>query len=132
MNSDHNLVARRVQVRLKKIKKGKRQRKWDVDKLRTNEEAFRKSVEEHVKCEPVAGVKERWKRLKETVVKSAVTHIGYKNGRVAKKPWITSEVMNKMRERRKCKNTNTPYGKKKYRQLNNELRRVTERAKEKW
>ena len=37
-----------------------------------------------------------------------------------------------MRERRKWKNTNTPYGKKKYRQLNNELRRVTERAKEKW
>ena len=65
-------------------------------------------------------------------MKSAVTHIGYKSGRVAKKPWITSEVMNKMRERRKWKNTNTPYGKKKYRQLNNELRRETERAKEKW
>ena len=35
MNSYHNLVAMRVQVRLKKMK-------WDVDKLRTNEKAFRK------------------------------------------------------------------------------------------
>ena len=40
-------------------------------------------------------------------------------------------MINKMRERRKWKNTNTPYGKKKYKQLNNELRRVIERAKEK-
>ena len=80
-----------------------------MDKLRTNEEAFRKSIEESVKCEQNVAVKERWKRLKETVVKSAVTHIGYKNGRVAEKPWITSEVMNKMRERRKWKNTNTLY-----------------------
>ena len=98
----------------------------------TNEEAFRKGIEESVRCEQNVSVKERWKRLKETVVKSAVTHIGYKNGRVAKKLWITSEVMNKMRERRKWKNSNVPYGKKKYRQLNNELRRETERAKEKW
>jgi len=132
VDSDHNLVAMRVQVRLKRIKKGKRQRKWDVDKLRTNEDAFRKSVEESVKCEPGATVQERWKRLKETVVESAVTHIGYKSGRVAKKPWITSEMMNKMEERRKWKSINTQYGKKKYRQLNNELRRETEKAKEKW
>ena len=132
VDSDHNLVSMRVQIRLKKIKKGKRQRKWDVDKLMTNEEAFRKGIEESVRCEQNVSVKERWKRLKETVVKSAVTHIGYKSGRVAKKPWITSEVMNKMRERRKWKNSNVPYGKKKYRQLNNELRRETERAKEKW
>ena len=101
VDSDHNLFSMRVQVRLKKIKKGKRQRKWDVDKLMTNEEAFRKGIEESVRCEQNVSVKERWKRLKETVVKSAVTHIGYKSGRVAKKPWITSEVMNKMRERRK-------------------------------
>ena len=39
VDSDHNLVSMRVQVRLKKIKKEKRQRKWDVDKLMTNEEA---------------------------------------------------------------------------------------------
>src|ERR1051325_5203657 len=125
VDSDHNLVAMRVQVRLKRIKKGKRQREWDVDKLRTNEDAFRKSVEESVKCEPGATVQERWKRLKETVVESAVTHIGYKSGRVAKKSWITSDMMNKIEERRKWKSTNTQFGKKKYRQLNNELRRET-------
>ena len=101
MDSEHNLVAMRVQVRLKRIKKRKRQRKWDIDKLRTNKDAFHKSVEESVKCEPGATVQERWKRLKEIVVESAVTHIGYKSGRVAKKPWITSKMKNKMEERRK-------------------------------
>ena len=53
-------------------------------------------------------MEDRWKRLKEIVVKSAVTHISYKNGRGAKKPWITSE-MNKMRERRKWKSANRAY-----------------------
>ena len=38
----------------------------------------------------------------------------------------------KMRERRKFKNVNTEEGKKKYRQLNNELRRETDKAREEW
>ena len=37
-----------------------------------------------------------------------------------------------MKQRRKWKSRNTEEGKKKYRQLNNELRRETEIAKEKW
>ena len=38
----------------------------------------------------------------------------------------------KMEESRKWKSRNTVYGKKKYRQLNNELRRETQKAKEEW
>src|ERR1051325_1310566 len=41
-------------------------------------------------------------------------------------------MMSKIGERRKWKNKNTEQSKKKYRELNNELRRETERAKEKW
>ena len=37
-----------------------------------------------------------------------------------------------MEERRKMKRINTEEGKKKYRKLNNELRRETDLAKEKW
>ena len=77
-------------------------------------------------------VEKKWKKIKETILESALTHVGYKKGREPKKPWITSDMMSKMGERRKWKNKNTEQGKKKYRQLNNELRRETERAKEKW
>ena len=41
-------------------------------------------------------------------------------------------MINKMEERRKWKNTNTPEGKENYRRLNNELRRETDKAKENW
>ena len=41
-------------------------------------------------------------------------------------------MIEKMEERKKWKRINTDEGKKKYRQLNNELRRETDRAREKW
>src|SRR5207245_6323292 len=41
-------------------------------------------------------------------------------------------MLEKMEERRKRKSRNTVYGKKKYRQLNNELRSETQKAKEEW
>ena len=132
VNSDHNLVAMRINIKLKKVKKGRRQEKWAMDKLKTNEEALRKSIEERVKCEPGATVEKRWKGLKEAVIESAKVHIGFRKGREAKKPWITQEMLEKMEERRKWKSRNTVHGKKKYRQLNNELRRETQKAKEKW
>ena len=41
MDSDHNLVAMRVELKLKKLKKGGRnQRKWDMAKLKRNEDAL--------------------------------------------------------------------------------------------
>ena len=59
-------------------------------------------------------------------------HIGYGKGRVARKPWVTTEMLETMKERRKWKSRNTEMGKKKYRQLKNELRRDTEKAKAIW
>src|SRR5437870_5980906 len=108
----------RINVKLKKAKKGRRPEKWAMDKLKTNEEALRKSIEERVKCEPGATVEKRWKGLKEAVTESAKVHIGFRKGREAKKPWITQKMLEKMEERRKWKSRNTEHGKKKYRQLN--------------
>ena len=39
-----------------------------------------------------------------------------------KKPWITTEMSDKMNERRKCKSRNDEEGRIKYNRLNNELR----------
>jgi hypothetical protein len=47
--------------------------------------------------------------------------------RRARKPWITQEMISKMYERRKWKNVNEE-GRKYYRRLRNELKRVTDNA----
>src|SRR5437870_1124999 len=103
-----------------------------MDKLKKNEEAMRKRIKERVKCEPGATVEKRWKGLMEAVIERAKVHIGFKKGMEAKKSWITQKMLEKMEERRTWKSRNTVYGKKKYRQLNNELRRETQKAKEEW
>ena len=43
-----------------------------------------------------------------------------------------NEMINKMKERRKWKNSRTEIGKKLYRKLNNEQRRVTDKARDEW
>ena len=47
----------------------------------------------------------------------------------AKKPRITNEMIEWKRESGKCKYTG---GKRKYKQLNNEIRRTTDKARDKW
>ena len=41
-------------------------------------------------------------------------------------------MVSKMEERRQTKKVNTEEGRKKYRRLNNELRRITDKANENW
>lgn len=43
-DSDHNLVAMGVKWKLKLIRRGKKQRKWDMDKFKRNEEEFRRDI----------------------------------------------------------------------------------------
>ena len=45
---------------------------------------------------------------------------------------MTDRMINKMDERRKLKNLNTDVGRQRYRELNNELRRETDKAREQW
>ena len=68
--------------------------------------------------------------MKTVILESAESHIGYNNNRPPKKPWITSGMIEKMDQRRRWKSVNTEVGRKKYKQLNNDLRRETEKARE--
>jgi hypothetical protein len=70
--------------------------------------------------------------LKETVLKSANEVLGQKIRTRNCKPWVTAEMMDKMDERRKWKNVNSEEGRRKYRKLNNQLRRATDKARQKW
>ena len=66
------------------------------------------------------------------MLESAKSEIGYKEGVTAKKPWVTEEMIRKMDERRKWKNVTSEKGIQKYKALNNELRRETDKAREGW
>ena len=84
---------------------------------------FRKDVKEELQCFKQGTTEERWENLKGIVMKSAEGNVGYSKGKIARKLWITTAIMGKMKERRKWKNKNTEEGKRTYRRLNNEQKR---------
>jgi hypothetical protein len=131
-DTDHNLVAMRVKLKLKKLKRGKNRRKWDMEKLKANQKQFRFGIENDVQRNVTGTVEEKWSSLRDIILKNARIHVGYRQGKRAKKPWITEAMLQKMRERRKWKSKNTMEGRTKYKQLNNELRRETEKARAEW
>ena len=131
-DSDHNLVAMNVAVRFKTLHKSRRQKRWDTDKLVSQQSKFREEVDKQVVPGNLNGVESRWSNLKGVVMKTAMKVIGYKQKKTARKPWITHEMIEKMEERRRWKNVPSTDGKQAYRRLNNELRRETDKAKEKW
>src|SRR6476619_4013011 len=110
----------RLKLKLKKIPRRKQQKKWKLDSLVTKVELFRKDIEEEVQCFRQGTTEERWENLKGVVMKSAEGNVGYLKRKVARKPWITTAIMEKMQEKRT------------YRRLNNELRRETDQARESW
>ena len=103
-----------------------------MSKFKMNTEEFRKGIENDVQKTQGESVQLHWSKLKENILKNAVMHVGHNKGKRAKKPWITEGMLQKMRERRKWKSKHTEEGRTKYRQLNNELRRETEKAKAVW
>ena len=134
IDSDHNLVAMKMRVELKKMHRGKQVRKWDLEKMKKEGWRFRETVEETLSRDRKQGgsVEKSWSDIRDSMTNAAKEVIGYKKATRAKKPWVTTAMLNKMNERRKCKSTNNEEGRKQYRQLNNELRRETDLAKEKW
>jgi len=136
IDSDHNLVMMTAAVRLKKnVKKRLSRKKWQLEDIETKTAAFQEGLREELTKRSDGqrtSVEEEWKEFRDAVKKSAKETIGYCKARKAKKPWVTEEMIRKMDERRKWKSMNTDVGKKRYRHLNNELRRETDRAREVW
>ena len=123
-------------IRLKKIKRGKKKRKLNLQKLKETD-PFKNNIEsklESMKTQET-GLKssnERWKELKDILYKGAVESLGFKSHNRIRKPWITEEMVIKMEERRQAKKLNTEEVRKTYRRLNNELRRKTDEDYENW
>ena len=115
---------------------GKRRKKWDLEKLKSKTicAKFQNEIEEKAELwvDNRKNVEQHWGTLKEAVIKSAINNIGYRKNRIPKRPWVTDQMISKMDERRGWKNVKSDYGKRKYKQLNNELRRETDSARERW
>ena len=131
-DTDHNMVMMKVRLRLKKIHGAKKVQKWDVEKLKQGDNCRKFADSIKVTYDKEKSINENWEQLRKGIMKSVEENIGKTKRKQAKKPWITNEMINKMDERRRWKNVYTQEGKTKYKQLNNELRRITDKAREKW
>jgi len=91
----------KVKLKLKKISRGKNQRKWYVDKLTVNVEAFRRGIENDVHAIEGITVEEKWNTLKGNILKNAKLHVGYRKGKKIKEALGNRSHVTKMRKRRK-------------------------------
>jgi len=134
-NSDHNLVAMKARLNFKRIKKPMHRKRWNLSVLKgTGKEILNQEIQRRLQDIEFSGadVEEDWSTLKRSIIDSAEESIGRTVRRKAKKPWVTEEMLEKMEERRKWKRINSNEGKRMYRKLNNELRRATDQAREKF
>ncbi|XP_026467799.1 craniofacial development protein 2-like [Ctenocephalides felis] len=130
IDSDHNLLTVDIETKLKNIRKmGKRRQRWNLENLRNNKIVVRREMETKFSVikDREEVVEKDLNEVKSVLLETLENNVG-KLEKVAKKPWITQEIIKKMDERRKYKNTDP----RMYRKINNELRRETEKAKVKY
>ena len=125
----------KMELKLKKIQRSKRVRRWSLTNLEARKEQFqvalRKGIAKEIVCNET-DVDDRWKKLREVIKSGAASVFGFQKARTAKKPWVSDRMLEKMDERRKWKRRNTEEGRRHYAKLNNELRRETDKAREQW
>ena len=64
-DSDHNLVAVNMEVRLKKLKSAKRRMTWNIEKLKNTGEAFKKNADARISIMRQDTVEQKWDKVKE-------------------------------------------------------------------
>lgn len=132
-DTDHNLVAMTMKLKLKYIKKRKQiQRRWNRDNIKDRGDEMAAEIEERLGESMDRTNEERWQNLKQIITEEAEKTIGWKQHEVAKKPWVTEEMINSMKERRRWKHQTTEKARTEYKRLNNMLRRWTDQARENW
>ena len=135
-NSDLNMVMIKVRLRLKRPHRTKQRVLWDKEALKNCEtvESFNKEINNALakKCNQINDVESQWLRLKEGMMQEAIKTVGKRKEKFQKKPWVTEEMIEKLRERRWWKGIATEEGRRMYSRMNNTLRRETDKAKKKW
>src|SRR6218665_1654673 len=106
--------------------------RWDREKLKTKSKELSDKIEEHLEERELMSTEERWNRLKKVVKAAVVETIGFQMGSAPHKPWVTTGMLQEMEEKRKWKHQSTDEVKSEYRRLNNQLRKTTDKARQKW
>ena len=135
--SDHVPVVASMKIKLKKIKRRKTNEKLNLKLLTTDEqlkEAYRIEVENRYGVlsneEPIEGEEEldgEWGRLQGALTEPAREMVPKREGG-RRQRWMTEEILNKMKERRLQKDRDP----QRYEELNREVRRDCDAAKEAW
>jgi type I site-specific restriction endonuclease len=111
----------------------KRRPTWDLDKLYAQRQRVQETLEEKlsaIECES-GNAEVQWNNVKECMLDTIGDLVG-KVEKIARKPWVTQEIIGKMEKRRKWKNVNNEEGRRNYRRLRNELKRATDKAKKEY
>src|SRR5688572_27646975 len=106
------MVAMKMFVKLKKLRRAKRKLKWNIKRLQMNSMPFQSSVEKGVKTNIEMDINQRWMELKKIILNSAHDYIGHERKERIWKSWITQGTISKMDERRRWKSINNEKGKK--------------------
>lgn len=130
--SDHNPVTMKMKIRLQKVKKSKKQAKWNVSKLRTPEirKEFSKQLDKQLteNVDENMKIDEIWQKLSEGIELVAEKICG-KQQMPMKQSWMNSDILRKMEERRKCKGNKDE---ELYKKLKKEIRKMCRQAKDKY
>ena len=101
INTDHNLVVMKAKIRFKAISRPKkRQPKWDLENFTSNNVKLAMEIDKKLGATEgiEATVAQRWETMKAAILNSAEKEVGYIKHRVARKPWVSKEVVQKMEE----------------------------------
>jgi hypothetical protein len=137
IDSDHQLLVGEIRLKMKIIKpKRKPAITWNLEKIKELgtkkvEDMIKEDNEERNQKDDAENADEMWRRLKYDWIKKAEKTIGRRQ-HVARKPWVTPEMISLMDEKRKWKNVGTEEGRKNYNRLRNFLRRETDAARKKY
>jgi hypothetical protein len=117
IDSHHNLLVPKFRTRLKKIIRfQKRRPRWDLEKLYAQRQRVQETLEEKlsaIECES-GNAEVQWNNIKECLLDTISDLVG-KVEKIARKSWVTQEMISKMDERRKWKNVNNEEGRRNYR-----------------
>ena len=137
IGSDHDLVMMTFNIRLKKTKKDDNVRiKFDLDKLKDPEVAESFQAKLGGKFAPLLvidqDIQELTEQFNSAVVDTAKEVLG--KHRPTKKPWVTTDILQKcdMRRERKKYKDNSPEEKEDYRKINKDIKNDMKKAKEGW
>ena len=131
--SDHVLLSAEIKIRLKRVKKI---RKQFLNTLKLDQPEYRRKVKESInnKLMELAihdirnnEVDESSKNFREKILQPTEDILGHSRKR-GKNPWITQEILDLIDERRKHKATNE----QEYRRVQKLVKKAVKQAKEKW